>query len=147
MSKGKSSSNFLLPDQVYGEEIFSEMSEEEDTSFEVRDNYAQEMHKLLKSLEIWDDCDLLENHSFVNWPEKCQRFLTYHNIRPDFFCQYEKILSDFSEKKRQQKSTKRRRFDNSTTGKPKFSHDLDRKLLSKCNDNFGLETILIEILE
>ena len=108
----------LLPDQVYGEEIhhFSEMSEEDD-SFEVIDDYAQEMRKLLKSLEIWDDIDLLENHQLMdnNWSEKCQRFLSYHNIRPDFFCQYEKILSDFD-----QKRTKKRRlnFDNGTiTGK------------------------------
>ena len=111
----------LLPDQVYGEEEihhFSEMSEEDD-SFEVIDDYAHEMRKLLKSLEIWDDIDLLENHQLIdnNWSEKCQRFLSYHNIRPEFFCQYEKILSDFSDQKR----TKKRRlnFDNGTsiTGK------------------------------
>ena len=59
--------------------------------------YAKEMHKLLKSLEIWDDVDLIEPNGtwiYDSVNEKCARFLIDNNIRPDFFCQYEKILGD-----------------------------------------------------
>ena len=111
---------FLLPDQMYEDKLIStenplenglistgnnqlkskidlnqsdEMSEDSEV-FER--GYAKEMHKLLKSLEIWDDADLIEpNGTWINDSvnEKCYRFLIDNNIRPDFFCQYEKILS------------------------------------------------------
>ena len=111
---------FLLPDQMYEDELIStenplenglistgnnqlkskidlnqsdEMSEDSEL-FER--GYAKEMHKLLKSLEIWDDVDLIEPNGtwiYDSVNEKCARFLIDNNIRPDFFCQYEKILS------------------------------------------------------
>ena len=118
----QSSRVFLLPDQMYEDELISsstgnnplenglistgnqlkskidlnqsdEMSEDSEL-FE--SGYAKEMHKLLKSLEIWDDVDLIEPNGtwiYDSVNEKCARFLIDNNIRPDFFCQYEKILS------------------------------------------------------
>jgi hypothetical protein len=64
------------------------------------DNYAQEMNRLLKSLEIWDDVDLIENDGIIiDWNSKCRRFLTDNNIRPDFFCQYKTLLKSEVENK------------------------------------------------
>lgn len=108
--------SLLLPDQVYGEEhhAFS-VSDEDDQDSVLYESYAQEMHRLLKSLEIWDDVDLLDNSQVIydNWPDKCQRFLVHNNIRPDFFCQYDKILS-------QTKNNRQRLI----KGRTNFSHDL-----------------------
>ena len=74
--------------------ISSEDMSEDSEIFE--SDYAKEMHKLLKSLEIWDDVDLIEPNGtwiYDSMNEKCARFLTENNIRPEFFCQYEKFLS------------------------------------------------------
>lgn len=93
---------YLLPDQVYGDEEMMHFSiSDNESEISMIDNYAQEMNKLLKSLEIWDDVDLLDNSAEViidNWPDKCHRFLADNNIRPEFFCQYEKIFSVASSK-------------------------------------------------
>ena len=71
--------------------IYKSDSDFEENDF---DCYAKEMSKLLKSLEIWDDVDLMDNNHIIydNWPDKCYRFLADNNIKPDFFCQYDKIF-------------------------------------------------------
>ena len=134
MSINKSKS--LLPDQVYGDEDFSYFSEEEsDFVYENHsDYYAEEMKKLLKSLEIWDDIDLIDNSHVIydHWPDKCARFLSDNNIRPDFFCQYDTILSQVATSWEQNAVFKRevnggRRCQRPLKGKNfrKFSHDLE----------------------
>ena len=117
---------FLLPDQMYEDELIStenplenglistntttknnnnplkskiDLNQSDDMSDDselFESDYAKEMHKLLKSLEIWEDVDLIEPNGtwiYDSVNEKCARFLIDNNIRPDFFCQYEKILS------------------------------------------------------
>lgn len=122
---------FLLPDQMYEDELIStesplenglistntttknnnnplkskiDLNQSDDMSDDselFESDYAKEMHKLLKSLEIWEDVDLIEPNGtwiYDSVNEKCARFLIDNNIRPDFFCQYEKILSGASSK-------------------------------------------------
>ena len=122
---------FLLPDQMYEDELIStenplenglistntttknnnnplkskiDLNRSDDMSVDselFESDYAKEMHKLLKSLEIWEDVDLIEPNGtwiYDSVNEKCARFLIDNNIRPDFFCQYEKILSGASSK-------------------------------------------------
>ncbi len=105
----------ILPDQMYGDEGIRHNSyedgedndEDSDVSIQIggptgseyefwqKDRYAREMNRLLKSLEIWDEVDLLDGVARLspikkadNWNEKCRRFLSDNNIRPEFFCQY-----------------------------------------------------------
>lgn len=122
-----SGKSYLLPDQVYGDEEMMHFSISDDAESEISaiDNYAQEMNKLLKSLEIWDDVDLLDNsHEVIdNWPDKCHRFLADNNIRPEFFCQYEKIFSVSSTKKKRRK--RHQPLLKGRTVAMNFSHDLD----------------------
>ena len=72
-------------------------------------DYAKEMSKLLKSLDIWDEVDLIDNNVNVTY-DKCYRFLSDNNIKPNFFCQYDKIFKSATKNQRQQPNQKPKRF-------------------------------------
>ena len=116
-SSGKSGKSYLLPDQMYGDEYFSSSEDNEELEAEnyllYGDTYSKEMSKLLKSLEIWDEVDLLDNSQMIEetWPDKCEKFLSFNNIKPDFFCQYNKIVREtkaLQQRRLQQNRRKRR---------------------------------------
>ena len=90
--------------------ILNSESDFQENDFE--SDYAEEMSKLLKSLEIWDEVDLIDNNHVIydNWPDKCYRFLSDNNIKPDFFCQYDQIVKSATKNYQKQPHQKSKQF-------------------------------------
>ena len=116
MEVGKCS---ILPDQVYGQERgFASAKPQMHFNREKRnaqgqvsanfkksrnDSYGKEMNRILRDLEIWETqnfqnyCQLHKRSNDQrfskvdsNWARS--RFMNRHNLRPDFFCQFNQLI-------------------------------------------------------